>query len=214
LTAIPWTELVPLILLNAFVDSVIGIVVIVVASLRAASKSKNLLVNVLQGKTPEDQEILDKIRGHMLRPELVEVTNAITAKMDQVEFPEPDMEAIGREVATHVEMALKNMEAQQVNRLQKHLDDLGLDDVMGEQKAAIMAQIPDSMKQMQKLANYKVSKRYQEEHPLEALVIEVGKTGLMQYFEANGVGLAGVLGGVVQGQSQQRGSGFNPGAVR
>ena len=113
-----------------------------VAAPRAAKKSKLLLVNILTGATPEDQAILGTIQEKLIRPE-VERMSAAMPKLDEealaIDYDEI-AEAVGPIVTKHMEMAFRQVEAQQAKRTQQFLNEMGVDDKLKDLEGAAREQ--------------------------------------------------------------------------
>lgn len=155
-----------------------------IAAPRAAAKSKLLLVNILTGATPEDQEILERVRGSLVRPEVEKVLGAVSDVPKELEIDSDALsEALAPLIEERVFRAFNQVKAQEARGLQKQLEELGLDSVVDEAKGVIAEQLPPEMVQAQRLLNMKVSKRYASEHPVEAQALEFGKLYVMQYLQ-------------------------------
>ena len=103
------------------------------------------------------------------------------ARIDEMEMP--DLEAFGNDMMQRIEMFWRNERAQETKRLQEQMAELNIPGVTEEAKAMMLEQLPAQALQAQKLLKMKVSKRYAEEHPLEAQAIEFGKLFLMNQLE-------------------------------
>ena len=105
-----------------------------VAAPRAAQKSRLLLVNILTGATEEDREILDKVRGSLVRPEV----ERVLAEIPDFEVPEfaIDYDALGSAVGKHVEMQFRQVEAQKAKLTGQFLKDMGIDEALGDMEEA------------------------------------------------------------------------------
>ena len=121
-------------------------------------------------------------------------------RLDEIE--EPDLEAFGNDMMGRIEMFWRNERAQETKRLQEQLAELNIPGVTEEAKQMMLQQLPAQALQAQKLLKMKVSKRYAEEHPLEAQAIEFGKLFLMNQLEgASPFGFAPTGGGESPGVS-------------
>ena len=113
--------------------------------------------------------------------EMEKKLDAKLADMDDIEVP--DLEAFGNDMMGRIEMFWRNERAQETKRLQEQMAELNIPGVTEEAKQMMLQQLPAQALQAQKLLKMKVSKRYAEEHPLEAQVIEFGKLFLMNQLE-------------------------------
>jgi hypothetical protein len=128
--------------------------------------------------------------------------------------PDIDLEAIGQSVQSHVLMAMKNQEAQLVRGFQAQLESMGIPQAVAEGQQQILAQIPQSAAALQRLAKWKVSPRFKEEHELEAFGLQLAQAGILQLLDSQKEGLLAQLGiGAVSGGNGggSSSSGFRPG---
>ena len=146
-----------------------------------------------------------------------QVANAIKDIKGQIDerlgdVPDIDQDAFAEQIRENVIMAIKSEQANLVKSTQAQLESMGLPAVLEEQKDLIMQQIPQSAQALQKLANWKVSKRFKEEHELEAFGLELAKAQLLSMIQGQRENMLGaILGTVTQSSGGSSSGGFNPG---
>lgn len=115
-------------------------------------------------------------------------------------------EAIGPQVSTHINMALKQAEAQQGKRIGAFLKDMGLDEQLGELEAGAreqaMAALPAQAQVLMEIMNTKIPKSATTS---ERVLMQAAKVTAAQLLQG---GMANIVPG---GQAASSGSGYAPG---
>ena len=146
-----------------------------VAAPKAAVKSRLLLVSILTGATPEDEAILETIKGKLIRPEI----SAAMADM-KVELPPLDLESLveplGQRMNATLDMKIKSMNAEQANAVRRFLKDQGVSLGKAETEAEqiMLSQLTDQQLALRKFATMKIPPTIKRDHPdWAALITEV-----------------------------------------
>lgn len=177
-----------------------------VAAPRAAQKSRLLLVNILTGASTEDKAILETIRGTLIRPEIERLTEDMP-KLDPddlaIDYDEIATR-VGPVVSSHMEMAFRQVEAQQAKRTGEFLKEMGIDEHLAGveeslREEALMAAGPQAQALME-ILNMKIPKKASV---IEKVVMQTAKAQAAQLLQG-GIGLEKAA----PAESVSRSSGF------
>lgn len=175
-----------------------------VAAPRAAAKSKLLLVSILTGATPEDETILETIKGKLIRPEISAALADLKVEMPALDI-EPLVGPLTERMNASLDMKMKSMKGEEQNAVRRFLEEQGvnLEAAGAEAEQIMLSQLTDQQLALRKFATMKIPPAIKQNHPeWAALINEVRPLAvdLIQRRVLNGQ--------TVQGSS---GSGFNPG---
>ena len=192
------------------------------ASKVAAPRAKRMIVDALTHEGPE----LVAVREHLIQPALdaqravaatqtaagqaaiaAELERIVKANLGALSIDAGALaEAIGPQVSTHINMALKQAEAQQGKRIGAFLKDMGLDEQLGELEAGAreqaMAALPAQAQVLMEIMNTKIPKSATTS---ERVLMQAAKVTAAQLLQG---GMANIMPGQA---SASAGTGYSPG---
>ena len=181
-----------------------------VAAPRAASKSKLLLVGILTGESEEDKRILGTIQERLIRPEVEKLTATLpkfdeeSLAIDYAEMAEELKPIIGPIVSEHMQMAFRQVEAQQAKRTGEFLKNMGVDEQLKGMEAGMreeaLAELGPQAAIMMEILETKI--------PKKASVVE---KLIMQSAKAQAAKMLQGMAGATQGAAQVVSAAYNPG---
>lgn len=153
-----------------------------VAAPRAATRSKLLLVNILTGATKEDKEILETIRGSLVRPEVERLMTGMQENAEmEITIPDDQIDAL----ASKMYAMFQGERGNAMRQMQKELEPFtGPINELAEglMEGARAAQSPSDIALM-RLLNIELSPAFKKKNPQLAFMIESGKVTLAQLAE-------------------------------
>jgi hydrogenase maturation factor len=137
----------------------------------------------LQSKIDEmpTQDMVERLNA--LSTKFTEVANnipdfdqdAVFARLDELEQRLPDM------IATHVNMAIKNIQAQEAKQVSKYIEDMGIEAATDEAKQAIIERLTGRQQFAVRLMQAKVPKSVRDQNPALAWLLDQTKVAAGQY---------------------------------
>jgi len=101
--------------------------------------------------------------------------DAMMSRLDELEQRLPDM------IATHVNMAIKQVQAQEAKQVAKFVEDMGIEAATDEAKQAIIERLTGRQQFAVRLMQAKVPKSVREQNPALAWLLDQTKVAAGQY---------------------------------
>jgi DNA anti-recombination protein RmuC len=101
--------------------------------------------------------------------------DAVFARLDELEQRLPDM------IATHVNMAIKNIQAQEAKQVSKYIEDMGIEAATDEAKQAIIERLTGRQQFAVRLMQAKIPKSVRDQNPALAWLLDQTKVAAGQY---------------------------------
>ena len=152
--------------------------------IKAGDETKAQAIDTVLGMEKRVNESLTKVEAVIAAlPKFDEDMLAI----DYEEMAENLKPVLGPMVSEHVGMAINQAKAQETKSLQAQLETLGLDEVIGEAKEQVLAQLPPEALAYKRMMDSRPSKKWSNEHPIETQLYEGMKILFSQYAQGQGL---------------------------